>query len=695
MGLFSNKKKTKTYTQSVSLMDVDSADDISSVAIVNEVLKPRDRADAPVNLCTAVTSAHLNGHNVTMRKVYNYGRDHYTLGLPGEFQYTVDTKQAEVRTVIEGIEGEPISIVDHSVGAYDEDFFPVPWLQDNRGFDFQTKEVTEPPFYPAGNKVYYIGAYHLGDGEYEIYYSYDVDSDNSGPDSTNSYVETVQIEAVPTNVRYYYTAYTVDSDPRQILRYFYYSADVEDTYPTLAFEEAAQTGNPYFPVVPIFADGHYYGDDTETEFYKTAERLCDIAGMDYADMCEQVKEDPSLNSQDADIFNVTVQFALPIHSHEESTWLYLAKYFERMEQYHGSRSGSVHIKDDKFHSAIEWSSIDVTDRADTIGSLWKTSRTYLGDDCIRFEYQLSKGLVRTVSITDLRWTDWGKKNKTNTENIDDNRDPSTSNFLVPLSLEALDDIPAKHRHRVSQESYRLVVQTYYTYKEYWYQQNWFKWVITIAVTVFTAGSGTWAAIGAMSATAATMTLVTILVEQMVSMLILKLATMIVADIFGDELAILFAIVAGSYMGAKNLTAWGTPTTASSFMTAEQLATMPSLADSLLGNVPRAVDNSVGLYLRKQQEELITEAQDLAKENKVKMDALHEQQKELDELSTWINPLNFAQHEAYWNPSESSQQFLTRTTHAGNIGVLATQDPHVYISQALTLPEIPKQTRRII
>ena len=138
------------------------------------------------------------------RQYYRYGRDTYVHGLPQGTKEVFQTNNIAVADAIESEVGYSVTLVSCTLDICDANFFAIPWLVANRGYNESTDIVTSHPDLPVGESgpVYYVDATITAPDTLELRYRYEK---NVGV--TGFLTETISMPGVEADVYFYHAEY--------------------------------------------------------------------------------------------------------------------------------------------------------------------------------------------------------------------------------------------------------------------------------------------------------------------------------------------------------------------------------------------------------------------------------------------------------------------------------------------------------
>ena len=361
MGLFKSKRRVSVGTSVSRVIDDDNV---------------------PTAIRTGLITAHFNEGNVVdyvleelissigvkAERLYSYAEKHYTHGLPSGKLFSQDDGDAEVKAVLEQIEGQTIQI-DYSYYAPPNDLH-IAWMKlvNDYGYNATTNEI-ETISQTFGKPVYLKDlVLILPDNEIDLFESNAFEnwmgSGNGGrtperPLNTGTLASLVPKIATQTSLavsqptvrvqyvwvggttqnpvlefgqvnltssefdddtEYFQTKYRVGTETK----YWVYRKG-DGTHPSLDnlfFEDEVVAGS-YFPFTYFRYDKK--GPNTQSESYRTSKRMLKTIGMDYDLLAEQINENPDID----DVIQAMMVFGVPGVSTDKMENRYLFDYFDR------------------------------------------------------------------------------------------------------------------------------------------------------------------------------------------------------------------------------------------------------------------------------------------------------------------------------------------------------------------------------
>lgn len=277
----------------------------------------------------AIVDGAANGFNKNCERFYHYGRDHYTEGLPGRATFSAEAptlaKRDDVITVLEGIEGEPIRIIELSIRTLSTQAIAKEWLQDTVGQDWDpiAQVLTQ-----AGKKYYIHQAAFVG-GFLNI--SLRIVSQRAprliGVSEFGTINIVTDVATISLSEVYYHVVYHVVSDPYYSRTYWNYKYSL-GTYPTLDIGTDIISGTSFMPIAPIRRNKVNVVDDTtfNTHQKKSVSRLLDTIGVDLQEMTNSLNDPEDAENLD-NVDEVFVMFAMDFDSDDTIALPYMCESF--------------------------------------------------------------------------------------------------------------------------------------------------------------------------------------------------------------------------------------------------------------------------------------------------------------------------------------------------------------------------------
>lgn len=438
------------------------------------------------------------------------------------------------------------------------------------------------------------------------------------PDGSGDYVYTVN----------YYLVDSTGNTIGEVKTWEYNEGD--ETYPTLTLDKI-EAASPYYPIIPIRLDNANLAEDDNYAYKDDIIKACRYLDIDVFSLYDDI------NSQDTDNppEDMYVLMGVSVGNDTPRTNEYLYRYFEHM--YHSSAvtkveydywgevasettqapSNTVVIADSQFHAEISWSYI-TTEVLNQSGKKGTHAVEYVPDagrvehddwvestDGIRVTWQktatqaisfLVHGLVYRSKVTGDYWVSKDCMNA-----FGDPDDPENGEvFIIPLRKDICKEMGSIKSHDLFYESIRLHVNDEYSYKVKWYQTGFGQIFTLVVAVVVSVVFQQWQA-GAAIMTAATAGLV--IQNVLIALLLKPVFTVLVQDVFGEELALLITAIVTVFAFNVGMTPAGTIGVTSA------VPTLTSVANA-----------SLNLYTGLKSLDVQAE-----------MDALLEEQEELDQL----------------------------------------------------------------
>ena len=619
-----------------------------------------------------------NGLAMKAFQVYNYGRDHYTLGLPDGYGVYLDTTPLQdVQDAVEDSVGYAVDIHDNTLNTPQALIISHWYAKTNWGWDEINNTFSSPPISPESGYALSIHEAEF-DGEGVLRVNFYRGEEYAGPGATKSVYGIVRVRdhGFDLDTLYYHVSHTPQGSAGVNKSYWFYSKGT-GTYPDLEGNPDIQYGSPFMPVVPLRVDNESLGPECldgefvrdvdenkikpDTDLYRTSVKLCKKMGTDFDELTREL----SSNSDVDQVDNTFIIFGIDIRTETKSGKHYLFQFFEDMALSTVGAS-SIEVKDSSYRIKLEFSDITRTVHTGILDE--DTVLTFSGDD-LTISHRISDTQYITVFVEDLTHINYIQGRHDLVTSLKDSASEDNANFIIPLrySLIALDRSMFE-RENLMRESLKIVFNSYERQKLKWYQTDLFKFVMMVVAIVVTAFSlGTLGA--AMSAAVSALDALLIAAEAALYAQLISLAFRILAKYIPTEILAIVAVVVLAVAGTQAL--GGVDITS---MTAE---TFMSLSTNLMD----ATQASIGYEV----EDLMDEMSDFQEEAQALEDELTLMEEELAG-----NPL-FDVHDVLvrtpmFIEGEVPTDFYTRTIHMGNIGVQSLNVIESYVDTQLKLPE---------
>ena len=689
MGLFSSKK---TYVSAQTMSMIEETPDIVQSSVTTSILKSRD-------IAPDIVGNYLNGIYVQARQYYRYGRDTYVHGLPQGTKEVFQTNNIAVTNAIESEVGYSVTLVTCTLDICDANFFAIPWLVTNRGYDETNDTVTTYPTLPVGESgpVYYVDATITASDTLLLRYSYEKNAGDTG-----FVTETISMPGVEPDVYFYHAEYIRKGETGSgVTRWTYNTTD--GIYPELAVKPGVTLESPYFPVAIVRQNNNDVeeGDDD----YPTTRKLLDIIGIDLDDVVTGIQENPD----QSEIDHAYIIMGVDISTDLPNSWHYLHDYFVYLHSLNpATKSGYDNWASSvsgfsEYANTPPMNTVNITDGTYNIdvGYLYTEHRVLTGTlaepmerevnyntpigtdgwsantDEIVFRRQLDEDTyseVRVYGLMHINHVYGGKTVDTSLENAfyrDSEGDQTNGNFVIPLNNNILQSMGLQKGNELMYDAIKIVFNSYEVVKLKWYQTGFFQFVtiiVAVAITIVTyqPGALTSSIVGA-GAVAGLSTLTLVLTDIIVAFAIKKGFEM-VAEILPPNIAFALSIAFAAYA-------------AGSVMGTGSLSGLPFASEALM-----AANNLTEATMEVAFEELDAEILGFQDEAAKKTAELEELWDEL-EVGVDLDPMDiftdFGQEQYFETPSA----FLYRTVHAGNPGVGTLDSVNYYVDNKLSLPSL--------
>lgn len=416
----------------------------------------------------------------------------------------------------------------------------------------------------------------------------------------------------------------------------------EGTYPTLTLNTVEGT-SPYYPIIPIRVDNVNLAEDKDAEYYSTIRSACRMLDINISDLYDSINSqvDDAGDNPPEDMY---ILLATSISRNTKRSREYIFRFFEKMfaesavkqedydywyanhNQYDMSPPvNALTIQDSNYTGKLLW---DYINREVVTGSIGDTG-TYtveyapkegrvninngqvLSTQGVNLRYQISatqyieyfvSGLVYRNLVVNRGWVTIDLEDAF--EDADGAEDGEC--FLIPLRKDICQEMGSLKSHDLMYDAIRLLTCDKYSYKVKWYQTGFFKIFVAVVAFIIAIWFPPAAGVTAWTAAAVGYALSYLIVGTLVMPLIMKAAT----DVFGDELALVLAVVATLY--GLNVNVSGTA------------STLVSAAPVTVTSVFSALNTAVSGYMGIKSSDIAAEMEDIEDE----ADALEDLMQEL-------------------------------------------------------------------
>lgn len=505
------------------------------------------------------------------------------------------------------------------------------------------------------------------------------------------------------------TGFDMDGDYFQVkyshggdMHYFMYKAGT-GTYPTLdeVFQQPLEVMGEFFPFAYFRYEKKAMNADVGSEAYKTSKKLLKYLNMDFDAVTDAIHENPGI----ADVEQAMMVMAVPANTTNSLEQRYLFDFFDalfynsptqatsltllQMRELFGgfefadlTKTGIV-IKDNLFKMGLNNNGLVKRQVTGSIGKPGTYGSEFVKEQVTQsfvdtltelpvsvsfpvathiYRHQISDVVYEEIRVTDLRMTYYIWNEYTaigdETENI----------LLIPLDRTITSKYSSTDRELLYSRSLHYVFNSKVITEVKWYQSAVFRSlmiIVAVVATVWSLGSDGGALLAAVisGSTAAIAAAAWALVVKIITGLVIsQVLTLFVKEV-GAEFALLVAIVAAIYGGAKSIQA-------GSIQGAPWAKELLQLANGL----SQAVQQRMGELFN----ELALEASEFDKYVK-------EQTKLLDTAQDLLDTTKLLSPFVIFG--ETPNDFFKRTSHSGNIGVMGIDAIASYVDVALTLPKL--------
>lgn len=723
MGLFSGEVKTYVGTSVSRVLEDNMIVPSIKTGATKGIIK-KGRIDE------YVIEDVIRGLGIRGKSFYRYGAQQYDVGLPKSTVTTPVSGSSQVQTILEDIEGATVLLVYSFFGYLNYLHVARSAINDTYSYNLGTNELEDLsaikgwPVYLTQTKltvplsklqtiplealqtfgehveivstelsetialaVTYEWTVEIEDPfTHEITYVLNTESATVTSDLT--------IPAFDKHSDYVHANYTVGG----VSKYWTYRIG-EGTYPTLDtlnITEYTESGT-YFPWV-YFRYGATAGNANPLDpVYIQTRKLCKKLAIDYDDLVDSIHENPDI----ADVQQAMLYMAVPAVSTNQLECEYLFKYFseafvtqggqlttDSREEFEASLTKNDLspvtnvFRDSRFTMSLGHWGIWKRLVTGVIGSVgfYKSETdtmtftvTYVNEDesilnvdrtaaVHYYMRQVSETEYEEIQVMDLRLAYYVYGNHMTVGSAEDSQDI----LLIPLDMAIMDTFGLIDQEALYARSMHYVFNSMVQVKVKWYETGFFKFVmivVAVVITIVTSGAtikellvsiGT----GTASASSVITSLIMIGFTEYVTSEVFKLIVKAIGIENAAILALLlvfkgaYAKFTGGSLGVPIINAKGAINLATNLIKATNAVVADTIKD-----------------LNKEMQEFSEYTTDMFNHLKEVEDSLTTHSVLAPELLL----------------GESAEDFINRTIHGGNIGMLAIQQISTYVENMLKLP----------
>lgn len=415
--------------------------------------------------------------------------------------------------------------------------------------------------------------------------------------------------------------------------------------------------------------------------YKDAVKWSKFIGVNFDSLCKSVNTNPNIE----DVISSYLNFSCSLKAEYEVEREYLYRYFTTLysSMANGVEYGTLtsggnfgqRIIDKRTSNDFSFSSISRTLVTGVVAEVGKYHTFGIGS----YAKQISdtQYIVLTMTNPKLFYNVLGKRSAI------PNDDQA---HRIPIDRSILRQIGLVQREELLSRSMVIVFNTYIEVDVKWYQQEWFKIVMTIVAVVLTIASIVFPPLAplALVAWAIVYTIIYILVMYIIMIVIQKVMEILI-DALGLEntfLALAIIITVAVVMTATGNGA-GAATTVSQ-LTGAVLTQLPTMLAS-------AYQETVAGMMEELQEDM-EEFQEMAKRQEAEMKAKRE---EYGNNRNLIDGLEFVKKSPQVIWGESPDEFYYRSVHAGNMADVPYKAIKNYVKINTSIPTLKESLAQIM
>lgn len=486
----------------------------------------------------------------------------------------------------------------------------------------------------------------------------------------------------------YFQAYGTYSQDGERKHLYWAYPQGSGTYPELdnLFVVGDEVQGTYMPIIFFRREGQDVSrpNNRKSKEFAQLERMMRMIEMDYLGLADGMNGNPGVG----DVEQAVLLYGIALNDESDAAAEYLYEFFNAHRdtdtaggfdgtgifRRRASQSRALVVEEKDFRIYLSYRNITKRRRSGRIGkpgsfaSAKKEESRYGG---YVFRKQVSGIFYDEIEVVGARLSyDIYKGREVVVQSSDDDHE----RLLIPLDKSILDLSPMHRREQIYLRGMHFVFNSKQEIEIKWYQQGWFSsflLVAAIALTVVSLGKA-WPTIAA-AAAVGTLTLVLTLVTMIVKALVIDYAFKLVVSEIGGEAALVLATVLAIWGGVKAFQ--------SGSLDAPWAKELMQASTGLTKGV-----NAHTADLHSKYKADVAEFELYKSEAEAEI----EEQLELLDSSSLIDPFEFIGERPLHVWGEEPDRFYLRTIHSGNIGVLAFDAIHHYVDINLRLPE-PHET----
>ncbi len=735
MGIFSSRYITQVGTSTTRAIEDDALPDAVKLGLTKAIFDDDQSADIPDYVMNELSGSLGVRANRMYRAAKNSG---YVHGLPNDTLQSSTAAQPIVKQVLEAIEGSPVTIQYAHISAPNTQHLA--WMSIITAFGYNPNDNTLSTLPNMDSGTYYLDDLIINLPASKAGQLLQSSLAQWGPAARSGFSPTrgnsqitgllaptpfnleadVQQEQAQVEMAYrpgeqylaervtFYTNVMALDDKEDyvharyvvngVIKYWLYKIGT-GTYPALdtVFAEPAATNGTYFPFIYYRYNKQSELDDPNTAAYIDSDKLTGKMGIDYATIGNAINDNPDI----ADVEQAMMLFAVPPETDNDIENRYLYDYFNRFyselpEQFEtpdqttiqnvfdGLQELTVHsqiIKDQRFKMILRNQGIYKQRRVGKVGvpgthtsgtTEENITKTYVINGVSTdkvfpvkthwYRKQVGRLHYEEIKVVNLEMLYYVLDEYTTTS------DETENILLIPLDYTITNEYSSKDREELYSRSLHYVFNSVVVAKVKWYQTRIFRdllLIVAVILTIYSFGSDGGSLIAAIAAgsSAAVAAAVYVIIVRILTGLVLQYVFKLFAKEVGAEFALVLSLVLTIY-------AVGSGIRTGSIENAPWASEMLQLANGLTSGVEAYTEDLL--------EDLEQEYADF-EDYKEEQTALLEERSELLSDNNKLSPLIIF--------GESPGEFFDRTTHSGNIGVLALSTTSSYVDIALTLPKL--------
>lgn len=524
------------------------------------------------NISTDIMNTTMNCFAQNMKRMYRYGRDKFTNGLPeGTIGRLAAPSDTLVQTALDKERPPTAPYLNQVVTAAIDTMVPEnhakEWLSINTDWDPDNDQVTLD-----GVRYLWVNTIRKDDNTATLTLT-----SLGVAEPVTTYRDISVITPMVHNHPYLITIYHIITAAGAIVgkpKWWVYD-DFSGKYPELTIPSETVKHTQYLPVVPLRINNNSLTDPKykDTPLYKTSKKLLDIIDLSIEELHEGINNNPDID----DVDHAYLVFGVDVHTKRQQSDRYLFEYFNdlvpispvtkadflKWDRSNNPPVNVIDITDGTYVSKLVYYYIETTVVQGVIGKVGHVEKSINGGNP-EIEYSaynsavsnedkltLAKQISPTnyISLTVFGLFHSNKIYGPDKDYITTLQMSEERSLLVPINISIMSRLPTLHANTLAYDSFRITFNAYEWVKLKWYQTGIFKFVtavLAVALTIVFAPSASLLGGLIAAAGAGVVSLGVFLAQSIITTILGGLTVKFMVRELGGKFATIVAIIAAVY-----------------------------------------------------------------------------------------------------------------------------------------------------